>query len=103
MTVITITASFKPEAYTSQVYVKAIISFEVDEHSHLVKSFSSKGYWNPGKRALVLLPDQDSDKTEWSSHGIVCKFNLGSNDKADCNIGMVVSKNVCAYFRGTRH
>jgi len=98
-TVITITANHKPEAYTSRVYLRGVISFEVDEHSHLVKSFSAKGYWNPGKRAIVLAPD-DATTSAWG-HAIVCKFNLGSHEEADCKIGTIASKHICATFRGT--
>jgi hypothetical protein len=101
MTVITITANTKPAAYTSRVYVKAVASFEVDEHSHLVESHSMKGYWNAGRRALVLVPDGEKEKSIYG-HGIVCKFNLGSNNMADCKIGTVASKHVCATFRGSR-
>jgi len=99
MTVITITANHKPEAYTSRVYVRAVVSFEVDEHSHLVQSYGAKGYWNPGRRALVLVPDSEQSIY---GHAIVCKFILGTNEEADCKIGTVVSKHECATFRGAR-
>lgn len=100
-TVVTITANEKPEFYTSQVYVKAVASFEVDEHSHLVRSHNMKGYWNPGKRALALFPDDASDE-EAQGFGILCRFNLGSNHIADCAIGSVASKHICGSFRGAR-
>jgi hypothetical protein len=99
MTVITITANNQPEHYTSRTYVRAVVSFEVDEKSHLVQSYSAKGYWNSGRRALVLLSDDEKDVHD---HGIVCKFNLGSNDLADCTIGTVASKHECATFRAER-
>lgn len=98
VTVVTITANYKPEAYTSRTYLRAVVSFEVDEKSHLVKSFAAKGYWNPGKRALVLAPDDESQK---SAYAVVCKFNLGSHDVADCKIGTIASKHVCGTFRGS--
>jgi hypothetical protein len=101
MTVVTITANYKPAAYPSQVYVKAVASFEVDEHSHLVQSHNMKGYWSPGRRALALVPDSEKDE-EAKGYGIYCKFNLGSNDVANCKIGMSASKHVCATFRGAR-
>jgi hypothetical protein len=99
-TVVTITAYEKPEAYPSRVYVRAVVSFEVDEHSHLVQSYNAKGYWNAGRRALVLIPEA-TEKTEYAN-AIVCKFNLGSHDEADCTIGTIVSKHECATFRGSR-
>jgi hypothetical protein len=99
MTVVTITANDKPEGYTSRVYVRAVVSFEVDEHSHLVQSFSARGYWNSGRRALVLVP---TDNKNAYGHGIVCKFNLGSNDIADCVIGTVASRHECGTFRAER-
>jgi hypothetical protein len=101
MTVVTITAYEKPEFYTSRVYVKAVVSFEVDEHSHLIQSYGAKGYWNAGKRALVLVPDSEKEQSIYG-HAIVCKFNLGSHDEADCKIGTVASKHECATFRGAR-
>jgi len=101
ITVVTITANHQPEAYTSRVFVRGVVSFEVDEHSHLVTSYSVKGYWNPGRRALVLIPDNEREKSVYA-HAVVCKFNLGSHDEADCTIGTVASKHVCATFRGAR-
>jgi len=96
MTVVTITANDKPEAYPSRVYVKAVVSFEVDEHSHLVQSYSAKGYFNTGRRALVLVP---TDAQDVYGHAVVCRFNLGNNDLADCVISTVASKHECATFR----
>lgn len=101
MTVVTITANHKPKAYTSLVYVKAVVSFEVDEHSHLIDSHNMKGYWSPGKRILALVPESEKDEGA-QGYGVVCKFNLGSNKVADCKIGMKVSKHICGTFRGAR-
>jgi len=100
MTVVTITANHKTKAFPSQVYVKAVVSFEVDEHSHLVDSHNMKGYWNSGKRTLVLFPESKAESAE--GYGVLCNFNLGSNKVADCKIGMTVSKHICATFRGKR-
>lgn len=102
MTVVTITANHKLKAFQAQVYVKAVVSFEVDEHSHLVQSVNMKGYWSPGKRALALVPETGKDDEEAKGYGIYCKFNLGSNDVADCKIGLTASKHVCGTFRGAR-
>jgi len=101
MTVITITAFEKPEAYPSRVWVRGVVSFEVDEHSHLVQSYSAKGYWNAGRRALVLIPDDIENKSVYAN-AVVCRFNLGSHDEADCKIGTVVSKHECASFHASR-
>jgi len=101
MTVVTITANHKPEFYTSRTYLRGVVSFEVDEHSHLVKSFSAKGYWNPGKRLMVLAPDEHSKDSAYG-YAVVCRFNRGTHDEADCKIGTIASKHECATFRGSR-
>jgi hypothetical protein len=103
MTIITITANDKDEHFTPRVGIKAVLSMEVDEHSHLVKSINMKGYFNTGKRLLVLVPEGDLAKETVYGHAVVCKFNLGDNDTADCTIGTVASKHVCGTFRGGRH
>jgi len=97
-TVVTITANTKPEAYPSRVYVKAVVSLEVDEDVDLVESYSAKGYWNPGRRALVLIPE-DREKGVF---GLVCRFIFGNNHEADCRIETVASKHECAKFHGER-
>jgi len=101
MTVVTITAYEKPEAYPSKVYVKGVVSFEVDEHSHLVQSYNVRGHWNPGRRLLVFVPEIGEDVSIYG-HGIICKFNLGSHDEADCKIRTVSSAHECATFHGSR-
>lgn len=102
MTVITITSNIVHKDFTPRVGVKAVVSFEVDEHSHLVKSLSMKGYFNKGKRYLVLVPERSEDRDAVYGHAIVCQFNLGDDHTADCTIGMIASKHVCATFRGGR-
>lgn len=99
MTVITITASERPKAYTARVYVRAVVSFEVDEHSHLVQSYSAKGYWDFGHHRLNLIP---SDSTQGGGHGISCSFNLGNHQEADCKIGLVSSKHECGAFHAKK-
>jgi len=97
-TVITITANTKNDAFPSRVHVKAVISLELDEDVDLVESYSAKGYWNPGRRALVLAPED----SEGGNFGVVCRFIFGSNYEADCRIGSVGSKHECAKFHGVR-
>jgi len=101
MTVVTITAFEKPEAFPVKVYVKGVVSFEVDEHSHLVQSYNVKGHWNAGRRLLVLVPETGEDDTIYG-HGIICHFNLGSHDEADCKIRTVSSALECATFHASR-
>jgi hypothetical protein len=102
MTVITITANDKDEHFTPRIGVKAVVSMEVDEHSHLVKSLNLKGYFNRGKRVLVLVPENAADRDTVHGHAIVCRFNLGDDHTADCTIGAIASRHVCATFRGGR-
>jgi len=101
MTVITITAFERPEAYTSRVYVKGVVSFEVNEDSHLIQSYNVKGYWNAGRRALVLVPETGEDVSIYG-HGIICKFIFGNHDEADCKIRTVSSAHECATFHASR-
>jgi hypothetical protein len=96
-TIITITANFQPEAYTSRTYVRAVVSFEIDEDSHLVESFNAKGYWNPAKQALVLVPDDNEDRV--TGYAVVCIDNLGSHHEASCKIQTLASRHECATFR----
>lgn len=103
MTVITITANDVDEHFTPRVGIKAVLAMEVDEHSHLVKSLNLKGYFNTGKRLLVLVPEREEDRDTVYGHAVVCKFNLGDNDSADCTIGTIASKHICGTFRGSRH
>jgi len=100
-TVITIVANTVPEAYPSRVYVKAIVSFEMDEDEDLVQSFGARGYWNPGRRALVLRPEPSQEEHS-SGLGVVCKFIFGNNDEAECTIGTVGSRHECATFHAER-
>jgi hypothetical protein len=93
-TVITIVASTIPEAYASRAYVKAVVSFEVDEDQDLVETRNAKGYFNPGRRALVLTIDEEDE----GSIAIVCRFIYGNNHDADCKIGLIGSKHECATF-----
>jgi len=103
MTIITITANDKDVHFTPYVGVKAIVAMEINEHSHLVKSLNMKGYFNTGKRILVLVPENAADRDTVYGHAVVCRFTLGDNDKADCTIGTIASKHVCGTFRGGRH
>jgi len=103
MTVVTITAIDQDEIFTPRTRVRAVVSMEVDEHSHLVRSISLKGYFNHGKRYLVLVPeDESTNKDTVYGHAIVCQFNLGDDHTADCTIGTIASKHVCGTFRGKR-
>jgi len=102
-TIITITAIDKDEHFTPRVGIKAVVSMEIDEHSHLVKSLNLKGYFNHGKRVLVLVPEKEGDKNTVYGHAIVCRFNLGDDHVADCSIGAIASKHVCGTFRAKRH
>jgi len=95
-TVITITANTVPEAYPSLVYVKAIVSFELDEDVDLVETHKTKGFWSPARRALVLIPEDVSE----GALGIVCRFIYGNNYKAECKIRTIASKHECAEFIG---
>lgn len=99
MTVITITANVQPEGFTSRTYLRGVISFEVDEVSHLVETYNARGYWNPAKRALVLVPEKREDS---AGFGIVCKFNMGNHDEADCKIGTIASRHECATLHVSR-
>jgi len=103
MTIITITANDRDEHFTSRIGIKAVVAMEVDEHSHLVRSINTKGYFNTGKRILVLVPESDADRDTVYGHAIVCRFNLGDNDIADCSIGTIASKHICGTFRGGRN
>lgn len=100
-TVITITANTQPEAFPSRTYLKAVVSFEIDDDHDLVETFKAKGYWNPARHALVLIPEDDeaiSDK----GFGIICRFIFGTNDRAECKIGTVGSRHECATFHAHR-
>jgi hypothetical protein len=98
-TVITITANMRPEAYTARVYVRAVVSMEVDEHSHLVQSYSAKGYWDFGHQRLALVPN---DPKEGGGHGILCTFKYGTHDEAECKIGTIATRHECGSFHAER-
>jgi hypothetical protein len=93
--IITIAATKRSEFFGPRVWVRAVVTLETNEHSHLVKSFIAKGYWSFGRRLLALAPDENTPQ----AYAIACKFNLGDNNHADCKILERVSLHTCAKFR----
>ena len=93
--IVTIAANKKADFFGARTWVRAVVTLEVDEHSHLVQTYIGRGYWSPGKRLIALAPDEGVK----AAYAIACKFNLGDDDHADCKIVERASLHVCARFR----
>jgi hypothetical protein len=97
--VVTITASKRKEFFPSRVWLRATLSYETDEHTHAVHTIQLKGVYNFGKRSIALAPLKD----ETPLYGVLCDFNLGDDDHADCTIVEAASLHVCAHFNAERY
>jgi hypothetical protein len=93
--IVTIAANKKADFFGARTWVRAVVTLEVDEHSHLVQTYIGRGYWSPGKRLIALAPDEGVK----AAYAVACKFNLGDDDHADCKIVERASLHVCARFR----
>lgn len=97
--VVTITASERKEFFPARVFVRGVLAFEEDEHDHHVRTYALRGYYNFGRRALILGPERGTKPI----YGVRCHFDLGDDDHADCHIVVPSSLHECAHFSATRH
>jgi hypothetical protein len=97
--VLTITASHRKDFFQTRVWLRGTLSYEIDEDDHIVNTIALRGYYNFGKRELVFGPL----KGEKPAYGVICDFNLGDDDHADCRIVIPASLAVCAHFNAARY
>lgn len=97
--VVTITAAHRRDYFPSRVWLRGTLSYEIDEKDHVIHTIQLRGYYNFGKREIALgpLPGQKP------GYGVICDFNLGDDDHADCKIVVPSSLFVCAHFNAARY
>nr|4V93_C0 Chain C0, HEMOGLOBIN LINKER CHAIN L1 [Lumbricus terrestris]4V93_C5 Chain C5, HEMOGLOBIN LINKER CHAIN L1 [Lumbricus terrestris]4V93_CC Chain CC, HEMOGLOBIN LINKER CHAIN L1 [Lumbricus terrestris]4V93_CH Chain CH, HEMOGLOBIN LINKER CHAIN L1 [Lumbricus terrestris]4V93_CM Chain CM, HEMOGLOBIN LINKER CHAIN L1 [Lumbricus terrestris]4V93_CR Chain CR, HEMOGLOBIN LINKER CHAIN L1 [Lumbricus terrestris]4V93_CW Chain CW, HEMOGLOBIN LINKER CHAIN L1 [Lumbricus terrestris]4V93_Cb Chain Cb, HEMOGLOBIN LIN len=97
--IVTITAAHRKSFFPNRVWLRATLSYELDEHDHTVSTTQLRGFYNFGKRELLLAPL----KGQSEGYGVICDFNLGDDDHADCKIVVPSSLFVCAHFNAQRY
>lgn len=95
---VTITATKRSPIFTSRTFVRAVVMREADGSNENI-SYNARGYFVYGTRQLVVALDQGQNVPVF---GVVCTFNTGDNDNADCEIKMVASLNQCGRVRVQR-
>jgi hypothetical protein len=99
--VVTITAAHRRDFFPTRVWLRATLSYELDEKDHVIQTIQLRGHYNFGKREIVLAPL----KGEKLPYGVICHFNLGDDDHAECEISIpsTADQLVCAHFNAARY
>lgn len=97
--VVTITEAHREDFFPNRVWLRGTLSYEIDEHDHVVHTIQLRGNYNFGKRELLFGPL----KGQKPAYGVICDFNLGDDDHADCEIIIPASHHVCAHFNAARY
>jgi len=93
---ITITQARRSPFFNNRTFLKATITRETDEGETF--STSGNGYYVYATRKLVLLSDADSKE----NLALICNFNQGDNDHAECTIAQATSLQECAVMKVSR-
>nr|4V93_C1 Chain C1, EXTRACELLULAR HEMOGLOBIN LINKER L2 SUBUNIT [Lumbricus terrestris]4V93_C6 Chain C6, EXTRACELLULAR HEMOGLOBIN LINKER L2 SUBUNIT [Lumbricus terrestris]4V93_CD Chain CD, EXTRACELLULAR HEMOGLOBIN LINKER L2 SUBUNIT [Lumbricus terrestris]4V93_CI Chain CI, EXTRACELLULAR HEMOGLOBIN LINKER L2 SUBUNIT [Lumbricus terrestris]4V93_CN Chain CN, EXTRACELLULAR HEMOGLOBIN LINKER L2 SUBUNIT [Lumbricus terrestris]4V93_CS Chain CS, EXTRACELLULAR HEMOGLOBIN LINKER L2 SUBUNIT [Lumbricus terrestris]4V93 len=93
VTRITITASKRRKFFTARIWLRALVESELERHGeNVTSSFNAKGYYNFASRRLILLPTDDHD----DHLAVVCSFNRGDNERAECHRVTEATLHQCA-------
>jgi hypothetical protein len=93
VTRITITQSRRRKFFTARIWLRAHVESELERHGQNITSdFNAKGYYNFASRRLVLLPVDDHD----NHLAVVCTFNRGDNERAECHRALEGTLHECA-------
>lgn len=91
-----ITGTYRPDFFRARMGVRANIGVDFIEEEGRHRTVDAKGYYIFGKKYLVLVPRYAHRAPEHL--GFVCKFDLGSDEKASCHIVHEATLTECADF-----
>jgi hypothetical protein len=93
---ITITQTKRSPFFTNRTFLKATVTREYDDGQTL--AYDARGYFVYAARKLVLLSDVGSHQ----HLAVICNFNQGDNDHAECKIVQESSLDECGLVRVSR-
>jgi hypothetical protein len=93
---ITVTAVKRSPFFQARTFVRVTVTREYEDHA--VSTYTGKGYFVYATRQLAFAADPGSPQRL----AVLCDFNLGDNDHADCKIMQEASLEECGLTRVAR-
>jgi len=87
---LTIVGVRKAKYFGARYFVRGQVSADFVEVG--TKKYDVKGYYVLGKKTLVLVPLKRTS----ADAALLCQFNHGDDERADCQLGHQATLNVCA-------
>lgn len=89
----------KAKYFGARLGVRGRITADYVEDDHDAVSYEVKGYYVYGKKALVMVPLEDGSRRM----GVVCRWNHGDDERAECHLVQEGSLHECADVFVTLH
>lgn len=90
-----IVSAVKAKSFGARLIVRAKVTVDYVEEHHNAKVYDVKGYYVYGAKKLVLVPVDDSTGEDLA---VVCKWNHGDDDRAECKLAQEATLHKCAEF-----